>query len=429
MTRMSEPFVRFAEHRRGGEVVVGPLLRGAARVVGVLGRAAHHPDVGHTGLRDPLHLAGVEIHRQDGVGRLLLRVGVAVAGGDVQDAAPRVDRRRGPDAASGRPPRLHPFLREAALLRLVGDRVRLPHDRAGIGVERGDAAAERAALVVRAGSRRLFADPGHRHVDAAVVIGRRSGRARQGMVLDLAGPELLAAVGVDTVHGALEVGEEDREGRGASRAFVRANRHGAPDAGLRVERPVGAAALRVDREHLAALAGDEQASADDRRLRPRGGHAGKPERPLELQLGHQRRRQTALVRGHVARVRDRAAEAVPVRSLAGIGHRRRRRRAAADIRERRRRAERAAREELGDRLLLRVAQAAGLPEHVAGRQRGDNGLRRKLTERLAAGGARVGSRVRMTRGTRLLVHRRAVRRLRRRDSTRTGDDDRRDTHS
>ena len=185
-----------------------------------------------------------------------------------------------------------------------------------------------------------------------------------------------------------------------------AHRDRAPDAGLRVKRPVRAAGLRVEREHLAALAGDEQASADDRRLRTRRGDARETERPLQLQPRHERRGEAALVGRHVAGVGHRPAEAVPVRSLAGIGHRRRRRRCsgrhltAAAAMPNARPATNSA-----TAFFSASLRSPGLAEHVAGRQRRDNRLRGKLAER-----SRLGARVSAAgfawqRRARLLVHR------------------------
>ncbi len=74
--------VRFlGEHRRRGEVVIGSLLRPGS--AGCRGSSAWQPIIQtscDTGLRDPLDRARVEIHRDDGVGRRLLRIRVAVAG-------------------------------------------------------------------------------------------------------------------------------------------------------------------------------------------------------------------------------------------------------------------------------------------------------------------------------------------------------------
>ena len=134
--------------------------------------------------------AALHVERDHGVGRLLRRVGVAVAGGDVDHAALGIDRRRRPDAAAGRAPLLHAVLVLAARLRLV-DGVGLPQHLAGVGVERGDAAAERAALVLGVAALAFFVQSLHRHEDAAVVHGRRAGDRRRPVLVDLADPDLL----------------------------------------------------------------------------------------------------------------------------------------------------------------------------------------------------------------------------------------------
>ena len=67
-------------------------------------------------------------------------------------------------------------------------------------------------------------------------------------------------------------------------------------AGLRLERPDGAAGRRVERVDEAALAADEQTSADDGRLRARGRRVRKTERPLQRQLRHLRGGEAAVRR-------------------------------------------------------------------------------------------------------------------------------------
>ncbi len=137
------------------------------------------------------------------------------------------------------------------------------------------------------------------------------------MIVDLARPDLLAAVRVDAVRvRRRRRRSRSRTPRAPAAVLYVPTETARADARLRVEHPVGAAGLRVEREDVAAFAGDEQPSADDDRLRARGGDAWKPERPLQLQPRHERRRDAALVGWHVARVRDRAAPAVPVRALA-----------------------------------------------------------------------------------------------------------------
>ena len=134
--------------RRGGEVVIGAHLRRAVGIVRVLGTAAQRPVVVGRGLVHPLDRAALHVERDDGVARLLRRVGVVVAGGDVDHAALGIDRRRRPDPAAGRSPLLNAVLVLAARLGLV-DRVGLPQHLARVRVEGRDAAAERAAFVLR----------------------------------------------------------------------------------------------------------------------------------------------------------------------------------------------------------------------------------------------------------------------------------------
>ena len=69
----------------------------------------------------------------------------------------------------------------------------------------------------------------------------------------------------------------------------------------------------------------------------------------------------------------RARRGAARRPLRGYG-----RRAARGLGYRRRRPDGAAREELGDGFPLRLAQGIALLSHPAGRERGDNHLRREL---------------------------------------------------
>ena len=208
------------------------------------------------------------------------------------------------------PHMLHAVLVLAARLRLV-DGVALPQHRAGVGVERRHAAAERAALVLPAAALSFFVQPLH----------RRRTRARR----DTVGAPVIAADGWSSTLRAqssrpgLRV-DARRRWRGRRRrtrrsrwrpALVRTHRQRRAHAACARERPVRAAGLRIQRVDLAVLAGDEQPPAGERRLRARRVDAGVAERPLQLQPRQVGGGEPAGLR--VARVGDAVAPAVPAR--------------------------------------------------------------------------------------------------------------------
>ena len=272
-----------------------------------------------------------------------------------------------------------PSLFFRARLGLV-DGVGLPQHVAGVGVERRDVAAEGAALVLGASALAFLVQTLHRHEHAAVVVGRRAGDRRGAVIVNLADPDLLAGVRVHRVGVGAGVAEEDRLTRAAG-VLVRADRHRGAHAGLRLERPVGAAGLRIERVHLAVLAGDEQAAAGDRRLRARRRHGVIAERPLELQLRQIGGGQPAVLL--ISRVRDIAAPAVPLAARGGCAHRGCRRAFVHDDR-RHDRTERLAGREHRDGALLSLGQADRLDLHAAERQRVEDPFGRHLPQDLRA---------------------------------------------
>ena len=165
--------------------------------------------------------------------------------------------------------------------------------------------------------------------------------------------------------------------------------------------------LRIQRVDLAVLAGDEQPPAGERRLRARRVHAGVAERPLQLQPRQVGGREPARFR--VARVVDAVAPAVPAGPGRGVRDRRRR---AAAVHDHRRRGRRhaAAGQELGDGLLLVVAQRDRLHLHAAVGHRRDDGFGCQLPQRLGSRRLLAGRGLRVAVGAVGLVERLAVRR-------------------
>src|SRR5579883_1225190 len=128
------------------------------------------------------------------------------------------------------------------------------------------------------------------------------------MIVGLGPPQELAALGVDGIDEALLVAEI-RSRRGACGRW-KADAHCSPDRRLSLPAPVGAAALRIEREDAARRGGDEESVTDDHR-RAIGGATRIGEAPFHAQPRDVSRRDA----GHalIARVRRVAADAVPGR--------------------------------------------------------------------------------------------------------------------
>ncbi len=185
--------------------------------------------------------------------------------------------------------------------RLFGDGVGAPDERAAGGIEGGDAAAERAALVGRI-SRRRPLRRGHRHVQTPIVVARRARDGQARVRIDARLPQLLAAARVERVGVAVEVGDPQARPRIAvaaapgfehrTRAYLRFCR----------EAPAHAAGVEIERIDGAVLAADIQRAAADGRLRAGAGGAGKRERPFDREPRHVPLTQARGARVDVARV-------------------------------------------------------------------------------------------------------------------------------
>ena len=173
-----------------------------------------------------------------------------------------------------------------------------------------DAAAERAAFVLRPSALHFLVEALDRHEDTAVVVGERPGDGGVRMLVDLADPDRTAARRVHRVRVGLQIAEEHRPSAGAGRQAVWRDEERRADGGFRAERPVGASGPGVERMDVAAVAGDEQAVADERRLRARGRDVGVAERPLQCQLRQVAGGQAAIP--GESRVLEAVAPAVPI---------------------------------------------------------------------------------------------------------------------
>ena len=342
---------------RRAEVEVRAVGVGAVRVAAA---AAEDERVARRQLPRPADGAGGEVEGDDGVAGRGRRFGVGVAGSGVDEPPRSVDGRGRPDRPSGRPHEEVAVRIAPARRRRLGDGERLPDDVAGRRVERGEAAAERAAGVLRVGRQQLFQGR-DRHIQRSVVQDGGARDARRDVGLHVPPPDLGAGRRINGVDVGVEVAEEDR----VTAVREAADRHRAPDAALRLEGPVRAPGPRVEGIDDAAFAGDEQALSDHGRLRLRGRGVRVAESPAEPQPGDVRRRESRM-RGRLEPiVLHPGAPAVPLRSVVRPGPVPSRRRGAAAVLFGRfgLRRDTAPRDELGDRTSLRGAQLLALLAH------------------------------------------------------------------
>ena len=151
--------------------------------------------------------------------------------------------------------------------------------------------------------------------------GRGAGDHRVAMVVHLHLPALVAAGDVDRVDVGEGVAEVDQR---LARAGVRPDRGSGADAAVGLEDPVDAAAVGVEGVDEPVAAADEDAPADDARLRAGGRDAGEAERPLERQPRHVVDVQAGRVGRLEACVPQPGAPAVPRRTGERIASDRRR---------------------------------------------------------------------------------------------------------
>ena len=203
------------EDRRGAEVEIRP-VRGRAVDAGTLRRTAHEEAVQRRHLVSPFDLAGLEIPCRDGTPenrpprrRCSCR--------QWRHRARRVWDRSSAMAFKWLPARsVHLGARGILLEGRRGgrDRIGLPLDLAGRRVDRRDRAALLATLVGRQARHSLF-ERGKRHIEGVAPQRRRAGQdaARAGVAFDV--PELLAGIGVDGHLVAAHVAEIGRPAEAA----------------------------------------------------------------------------------------------------------------------------------------------------------------------------------------------------------------------
>src|SRR5579862_447498 len=129
----------------------------------------------------------------------------------------------------------------------------------------------------------LLGESLYRHENAASIDGRRPCDGCEGMLVDLANPDLGTGLGIDGVRIGLAVAEVQcmpLPSLGLTVWPDRERRRYAGPSGIRPER---AARLRVERMHLRVLARNEDPARGDRGLGARRDHIGVAKGPLEVQ--------------------------------------------------------------------------------------------------------------------------------------------------
>ncbi len=203
---------------------------------------------------------------------------MVVAGPDIKNPVPCIDRRRGPHRRAGRAIKLCAD-RVSALRRCLRGRVRGPDDGAARGVKGNDRPSAFAAFIcwIAGGAAVVVRD---RDIEPVLEQNRRAGDHGPGFVVGRHLPDRFAgrcvnAIGISTVVAkqgddpAAEVRDRDRGPHHSACAIV----------------PVIAAALLIERIDMAVLPADEDAARRHRRLSEHHHRARHAERPFELEPG------------------------------------------------------------------------------------------------------------------------------------------------
>src|SRR5438034_4231764 len=194
------------------------------------------------------------------------------------------------------------------------------------------------------------------------------------MFVELLLPDQLAAGGVDGKYVGLQVAEVH-----GSAPADQPDAWRRPHAALRLKRPLGAAALRVESIDEAAIAAGEDAAADDRGIPVRLRAAGKSERPFEFQLRDVRGGQARL--GLKPRIAGVHAPAIPRRMRRQVAERGRPGRAQTRV-GCGAGAERFTGEEFREPALVGRRDVDRLHRHAAARHRGEDRVGGALLQRV-----------------------------------------------
>ncbi len=204
------------------------------------------------------------------------------------------------------------------------------------------------------------------------------------MIVHLTRPHLRAGARIYRIGVGLAVPEVDGKAAHALCVFVSAHHRRARHACLRLERPVLAARLGIERPNVAGVARDEQPASGNARLRTSRCHVDISEGPLQLQSGQIGGHQSALRFRLITRVRRTITPAIPGWPARGVAHGRVVR-AHGDFLSsgRLRRIERLPADVLRHRAPLSNAQCSSLWLHLSIRQRVQDRARGEVPQHLA----------------------------------------------
>ena len=217
----------------------------------------------------------------------------------------------------------------------------------------------------------------------------RSGDPGQRIIIDLRFPSKLSGFSVHGVDVRRQVSEVRRVA-GPVRRF--SDRDRATNSGLGLHHPANTAGLGVERIEIAFPAADIHAACENNRLRARRSRAGKPERPLQLQLRHILGRQARGAGGLEASVLGGDRPPVPGRSGGGLREASIRAFTKSRLRDRiLHLIERLSGEILREHAALRAASFRSLRDHRPFFESRDDLLRRQLFQDAAGGRTLISS--------------------------------------
>ena len=195
------------ENRRRCKIEVGSVGFGA--VDGVRRAARGVPSIRRRQLPRPAHFPGREIERHERIAGVRGRIAVVVSGRDVHGITADVNRGLvqigAPEGPHNCVPERFFFLGKDSSAIMYVFQICLP----SAGVQRDQAAAKAATLVVGSGGGALFARS-HADVEPAVVKRRRARDSGRREVIHLRCPQKRSSRGIDGVNAAGSVANESR---------------------------------------------------------------------------------------------------------------------------------------------------------------------------------------------------------------------------
>ena len=241
------------EHGRGADIQIGAILFRAVAAIAAE-KTAEIPRVAGQRLIAPADRAAVEVHGDHRVAVAVRRRGIGFSGAHVEQAARGIDGRAVPDRRAGR---VQP--RDVVGVALTGrtrrrrNTVGFPEDLALARGQRDHGAAKTATGVLRICGRRPLRGR-QRHVHRASVHAGRAGDRGGGVLADPALPQQGAVARVQLVHRCRKIAEVQR---GRLVSGTRADHGAGAHLAIGLENPARAAAVQIQRVHVAALRADK----------------------------------------------------------------------------------------------------------------------------------------------------------------------------